>query len=166
MLRAAECNASKGADDVRPFAWTEPVIVIDAREKLPYEFPGARLGFLDAGDYGVQTTSGWGVIERKSKPDSYRSLGHTRERFRREFERLAALDYAAVVVESSMSDFMIPPPFSQLHPSAAIGTHLSWGVRYRIPVFFAGDRERGQWLTKYLLNRYAWYAERGDADDR
>jgi ERCC4-type nuclease len=166
MLRIAEPNASKGADDVRPLGWIEPEIRIDPREKLPYDIPGAKIRFLDAGDYGVETSRGWGVIERKTKTDAYRSLGHMRERFRCEFERLAALDYAAVVVECSLPDFMIPPPFSELHPSAAIGTLLSWSVRYRVPVFFAGDRERGQWLTKYLLTRYAWYAEGGDTDDR
>jgi DNA excision repair protein ERCC-4 len=166
MLPIAEPNASKGVDDVHPLAWTEPVVVIDAREKLPYKFPAAEIAFLNTGDYSLHGFEDRVAIERKSKSDAYRSVGHMRERFRREFERLAALDYAAVIVECSLADFMIPPPFSELHPSAAVGTLLSWSVRHRVPVYFAGDREHGQWLTQYLLTKYAWYAEQEDNDVR
>ena len=66
-----------------------------------------------------------------------------------------------VVIASSLPDFLTPPPHSQLHPAAAIGTLLSWSVRYRLPVLFAGDREHAQAATHHLLRKFAWYAQEG-----
>ena len=141
----------------------ELIVVVDSREKIPYEFPLSQVRTLPTGDYSIVGLEDHIAIERKTKADAYRSLGYARARFQRELERLAALDYAAIVVECSMSDFMVPPPFSQLHSNAALGTLLSWSVRYRVPVFFAGSREQGQWLTQYLLSRYSWYAMQEDS---
>jgi hypothetical protein len=60
-----------------------------------------------------------------------------------------------------MQDFLEPPPFSQLHPHAAIATLLAWSVRYRVFVLFAGDREHAQAVTRHLLTKFAWYAQEG-----
>lgn len=139
----------------------DPVIVIDSREKQPYEFPGAVVRALPAGDYSLLGREDEVAIERKSLADAYSSLGANRERFRREIERLAEYDFAAIVVEASLPEFLAAPPFSHLHPHAAIGTLLVWSVRYRLPVFFAGDRAHGRATTRHLLTKFAWYAQEG-----
>jgi DNA excision repair protein ERCC-4 len=166
MLQIARSSACKGADHSRPRTFTEPLIVIDSREQNPYAFPGAVTKALSAGDYSVLGHEDRVAIERKSKADAYRSVGHARERFKREIERLAVYKYAAVVIESSLPAFLIPPPFGELHPHAAIGTLLSWSVKYRLPIFFAGDREHAEALTRKLLEKFAWYASQGEADVR
>jgi ERCC4-type nuclease len=142
------------------------MIVIDIRERLPYAFAGAVTKFLKVGDYSVIGHEDRVAIERKTKGDAYRSVGYARERFKREVERLADYEYAAVVIESSLPAFLIPPPFGELHPHAAIGTLLSWSVKYRLPIFFAGDREHAEALTRKLLEKFAWYASQGEADAR
>ena len=81
-------------------------IVVDNREQLPYEFPGAVVQALPTGDYSIVGLTNRVTIERKSKADAYSSLGLGRARFRREFERLAEFDYAAVVVEDSVPGFL------------------------------------------------------------
>lgn len=147
-----------------------PVVVIDSREQQPYPFETSVVRALPAGDYSVVGLEHRIAIERKSKEDAYRSLGYERGRFEREVERLAGYDYAAIVVESSLPDFRRPPPYSRLSPQSAVCSLLGWSVKYRIPVFFCGDREHGYATTWHLLMKFAEYVEDGrlggDAGDR
>ena len=132
-------------------------IAIDTREQRPYEFPGAVVMTLPTGDYSLVGLEHRVAIERKSKADAYNSLGQGRARFRREFQRLAALDYAAIVVEDSVPGFLRRPAHSKMNPRSALGSLLAWSVRYKVPVFFAGDRAHAQALTGKLLKLYAKY---------
>jgi ERCC4-type nuclease len=152
---------AEGAGTTRPLAVPDPVVVIDTREQRPYLFPRSVSRALSAGDYCVQGHETRVAIERKSHADAYSSLGVARDRFRREIERLARYDFAAIVIETSLPNFLTPPAHSQLHPKAAIGSLLSWCVRYRLPVIFAGDREHAQAATHYMLRQFAWYAQEG-----
>ena len=81
-------------------------IAIDTREQRPYEFPGAERMTLPTGDYSIVGLEDQVAIERKSKTDAYSSLGQARARFRRELERLAKFDYAAIVVEDTVPGFL------------------------------------------------------------
>ena len=136
-------------------------IVTDSREQRPYAFPGAVVKALPAGDYSVLGYEEDVAVERKSHVDAYSSLGAGRARFQREVERLAGYDFAAIVVECSLPEFLVPPEFSRLHPRAAIGTLLGWSVRYGVPVLFAGDRAHGEAATWNLLEKYVRYREEG-----
>jgi ERCC4-type nuclease len=140
-------------------------IVVDTREQLPYEFTGAVVKALPSGDYSIRGLEDHIAIERKSKPDAYASLGRGRARFRREIERLALLDYAAVVVEDTLAGFLQRPPYSKMNPQSAIASLLGWSVRYRVPVYFASDRCHGRALTQKLLQMY-WRYNREAIDDR
>ena len=133
-----------------------PPIVIDTREQRPYAFPGAVPGALPTGDYSLLGYEDQVAVERKSKSDAYSSLGRDRARFRREAERLGAMPFGAIVVEAGTVDFLRPPPFSQLAPTAALHSLLSWSVRFRLPVFFADGREHGAMITLQLLHKF-WY---------
>ena len=134
-----------------------PPVVIDTREQRPYAFPGAVTGRLATGDYSLLGFEGRVAIERKSKSDAYNSLGHDRARFRREVERLGALDYGAIVIEAGVPDFLRAPLFSRLAPNAALGSLLAWSVRFGVPVFFAGDRVLGARITLQLLQKFWHY---------
>ena len=139
-------------------------IVVDSREQLPYEFSGAVVKALASGDYSIAGLEDHIAIERKTKPDAYASLGRGRARFRREVERLAELDYAAIVIEDTLTGFLSRPPHSMVNPRAAIASLLGWSVRYQVAVFFAGDRRHGRALTQKLLALYWRYwkeAQRG-----
>ena len=139
------------------------IIAIDTREQRPYEFPGAEVKTLPTGDYSIVGLEDRVAIERKSKADAYNSLGQGRARFRRELERLAEIDYAAIVVEDSVPGFLCRPAHCKMNPRSAIGSLLAWSVRYRVPVYFAGDRVHGQALTYKLLQMYFKY--RGEVRD-
>lgn len=132
-------------------------IIIDSREKMPYRFPGAITRALPAGDYSLDGMEHRVAVERKTIADCYASLGRGRARFEREMERLARMDFAAVVVEATLAEFLRGAPFSRLPPKAAINSLIAWAVRYRVCVFFAGDRRYARSLTYRLLEKFARY---------
>lgn len=139
------------------------VVAIDTRERKPYRFPRSEVKTLPTGDYSIVGLEEQIAIERKTKSDAYSSLGQGRARFERELERLARFDYAAVVIETSLPDFLRAPAFSRMNPRAATNSIIAWSVKYRVCVFFAGDRRHGNALTQRLLEKY-WRYHQGDAD--
>ena len=141
-----------------------PVIAIDTREQKPYRFARSELKTLTSGDYSIVGLEEWIAIERKTKEDAYASLGHGRARFERELQRLSGFDYAAVVIETSLPDFLRAPSFSRMNPKAAASSIVAWSVKYRVCVFFAGDRRHGHALTRQLLEKFWRYHDNGDAD--
>lgn len=135
------------------------VVAVDTREQHPYSFLHYELKALASGDYSIVGYEDRIAIERKSKQDAYSSLGRGRARFKRELERLSRLDYAAIVIEATMTDFLRPPAFSQMNPKAAVNTLIAWSVKYRVCVFFAGNRRNAQTLTYRLLEKFHRYSE-------
>jgi ERCC4-type nuclease len=136
-------------------------IVIDTREQRAYAFPNAVVRSLRSGDYSIEGLEDRVAIERKTKSDAFNSLGRNRGRFEREVQRLAELRYAAIVIEASLADFLRAPAFSQMSARAAARSLLAWSVRYRLPVFWAGDRRHGRAVTMRLLEAFVRY-ERGN----
>lgn len=135
------------------------VVVVDTREKTPYLFEslGAQMvrRKLDSGDYSAAGYESRIAIERKTKADAYGCLGKQRARFKREIERLAGYEYAAIVIECSFSDFLRnPPATSQMSPRAAVNSLLSWSVRYGVHVWFADERDLGEAMTLRLLEKF------------
>jgi len=138
----------------------EFVVAIDTREQRPYRFKRSEVKTLPTGDYSIVGLEDQIAVERKNKADAYASLGQGRARFERELERLAIFDYAAIVVETTLPDFLIAPAFSQMNPKAAMNSIIAWSVKYRVCVFFAGDRAHGNALTYRLLEKYWRYRQK------
>ena len=140
-------------------------VAIDSRERKPYRFTRSQVKTLASGDYSIVGLESRIAIERKTKQDAYSSLGRGRLRFERELERLSRFDYAAVVIETSLPDFLRAPGFSRMSPQAAMNSILGWSVKYHVCVFFAGDRLHGHALTRQLLRKFHRYRS-GGADAR
>lgn len=100
-----------------------------------------------------------GAIERKSLQDVFGSVGGQRKRFEREVQRLAEMDYAAIVVEATLEECLNPQPFSRMNPKAVVNTLLAWSVKYRLAIFFAGDRRFGKAVTYRLLEKFFNYQQ-------
>lgn len=148
-------------DTTEAVASDEMVVAVDTREQRPWTFPTSQRVTLTTGDYSAIGLEHRIAIERKSKPDAYGSLGRGRKRFEREWVRLGELDYAAVVIESTLDDFLQPPPRSLLHPRAAVGTLASWSVRYGVHVMFADDRRHAAAWTLKALGKF-WEQHRAE----
>ena len=125
-----------------PFA-----VVVDTREQHPFAFQGitgargreleivtCRAG-LKTGDYSVQGLEDEIGVERKSKVDLYGTVGRGRARFEREIERLAAMEFPAVVLECDLASLLRPPERSRVSPSSVLNSLVAWSVRHRIPVW-------------------------------
>lgn len=132
-------------------------IVIDSREQQPYNYTGAVVMALRSGDYSLFGYENRMAIERKTLSDAYSSIGAGRKRFERELERLSGMDYAAIVIEATLEDFLRAPAFSKMNPKAAVNSLLAWSVKYRVCVFFAGNRRYGKTLTYRLLEKFWKY---------
>lgn len=143
----------------------DPVVAIDTREQKPYRFARSEVKTLASGDYSVVGLEDRVAVERKSKEDAYSSLGQGRARFERELQRLARFDYAAIVIETSLPDFLRAPAFSRMNSRAAARSLIAWSVKYRVCVFFAGDRRHGNALTQQLLEKF-WRYQSGGPDAR
>ena len=144
--------------------FSSSLIVVDTREALPLGFPGATKRALRTGDYAIVGYEERCAIERKELSDFLGCVGRDRARFERELERMAAMDYAAVVIEASLSDILHGTEFSRVHPMSAIGSILAWSVRYRIPFFFAENRRRCRSMVYHLLRQF-WKQRQEESHD-
>ena len=140
------------------------LIVVDTRESLPLGFPGSTRRGLTTGDYSVLGMEERVAIERKTLGDFYACVGRERARFARELERLAAMEYGAVVIEASLTDILHGTEFSQVHPRSAVGSILAWSVKHRLPFFFAESRSHCRTMVYHLL-RHFWREHHEESDD-
>lgn len=138
------------------------IILIDTREQTPYVFDDAdtRRGALQTGDYSLLNLGNVIAVERKTVDDLIGCLTQDRERFKQCLQRGKSLDYFALVVEASLLDLLTGRYWSQMHPNAVVQSLLALSVRYRLPIFFAENRELGQLVTRSLLEKYACMIKR------
>jgi len=135
-------------------------IVVDDREKMPYEFPAMETepARLDVGDYSVEGFEDVFAVERKSLDDLARSVGTDRGRFEAEIERAQTLDNFAVVIEADVEDAYKGRYYSKIHPNAVVGTVKKWPWKWGTLDFeWCGDRDGAKQETLRLLDR--WYLQ-------
>lgn len=115
---------------------------------------------LQTGDYSILGLEDKVCVERKSLEDLFGTLGNGRERFAREFERMAAMDYAAVVIEANWYEIMRPADFrgqwrSEMHSRAVWATVFSWAQDYRhIHWWTMGSKRAAEMATFEILEMY------------
>ena len=135
------------------------IITIDSREKSPYEVVRytTETGSLAIGDYSIKGFENAVAIERKTIQDLTACLSQSREikRFEGELSRSRALDFFAVIIEATFADFVYSNNGSpKTCAKARLNALLQLAVRYRVPLYFAGNREQARWLTIALLESY------------
>ena len=143
-------------------------IVIDSNEvqgnHLGYRFSGidSTVKHLETGDYSLEGLEDRVAVERKSKEDAYGCAGKGRTRFMHCMGRLSKLDRACVVIEADLADFAVPPAYTRLSAAQAVGSYVSWMVRFGVPVIFAGNRAYAERVTVRFLEAFEKYCEKGD----
>lgn len=138
------------------------VIAVDTREQRPLDF----LGFatmrktLGCGDYSILGHECQVAVERKSHNDLWGSMSTGRARFERCVKRLAELDRAAIVIECTLSQAVIPPhQIQRVNAASVIGGLISWSAQYALPVYFCDNREQSARIVVRFLA--AWLKHRG-----
>ena len=134
-------------------------ILIDSREQAPFTFAGyeaaTETATLPAGDYSLPGFEDRAAIERKSLNDLIGCLmGKDRQRFERELSKGRAYDLFCVVVESTLADVSRGKYRSEMKPHAALQSIITFQVRYRIPFVWAGNREKAEYVTFSMLQKY------------
>lgn len=155
-------------------------VIIDTREQAPYPFTelpdsadgrpqrvrSTTRGTLQTGDYSLANLQKYFTLERKSLADLYSTLGQDRDRFKREFERMAVMHYAAVVIEATPEQLQSPGSFfpdwrSQLHPHSVMGTIEAWEIQFpNVHWILAGDRRGGELWAVEAMKRFAEFWEK------
>lgn len=123
-------------------------IIQDSREQKPWRFDPTRFNVevakLDAGDYSIKGLERNGfVIERKSLGDAVQTFIGDWIRFRKELYRLAAFDFAAVVVEADLADVFAHRYESEANPESVIGRANAIYLDHGVPVWWWGSRLGG-----------------------
>jgi ERCC4-type nuclease len=147
------------------------VVLIDSREQLPFRFTGLRADakqgrrplavttlsqLLPTGDYSLEGLHDQVAVERKSLADLFHTLGQGRERFERELERLAAMQFAAVVVEADWLKILSDPPdHSRLNPKTIFRSVIAWQQRFpRVHWWPCPNRRFAEIVTLRILERF------------
>ena len=150
----------------------KPVIIVDTREQMPYEFTGFKNWIggttrcaLDFGDYSVVGMESLIRLERKSLTDLISTLMQNRERFFQSCAGLARFRYAAILVEATYEDvksYYDESLCTTAHPNAVSGSLDALEARYGIPVIYASqqrplaEEKAASWLSKLFTY---WYLE-------
>lgn len=137
-----------------------PTILVDQREKKPYDFPGideVQETHLTVGDYTHEGFEHDYAVERKTLDDLATSLGAERLRFENEIRRAngfaernkddnplpgtkpdhGGLSEFIVVIEAHPKEVYrysgkssCPSYYSNIHPNSVIGTIEKWPTKY------------------------------------
>lgn len=155
-----------------PFVRLPFRIVVDNQETMPFRFTGLRERdseggriivaplvtdrHIATGDYSIDGMENLITIERKSVADLYGTLGGDRARFEREFERMALMEFSAVVVEGDWSALMYDAPQQSSVPFETIeGTIFSWTHRFpKTHWLLCHDRRHAEHATLRLLMQF------------
>jgi ERCC4-type nuclease len=146
-------------------------VLIDTREQIAFTFEGLKSDAKDgclplrvetkratlaSGDYSIDGFPGRVAVERKSLEDLYATLGRGRNRFQCELERLADLDFAAVVVEADWPTVLRGlPERSRLNPKTVFRSVIAWQQRFRtVHWWFCPGRSFAEAVTLRLLERF------------
>lgn len=136
-------------------------IIIDSRENLPYDFklikpePITKRRSLKTGDYSIKGLEDKICCERKTISDFLGSVGCNRQRFEKEFQRMAEMQYAALVLEFDFKTlFLNPPARSKMNVKAAFRTVISWSVKYNVCIWPMFNRESAEKITYLILEKF------------
>lgn len=138
-------------------------VIVDSREQSPFHFlnidhwsivPIAHVG-LKTGDYSLRGYESRLTIERKSISDFLGSISAGRDRFEREFERMAELEFAAVVIEAELSEVLEHARTkTKMKTDSILGTLDSWRIRYGVHWVFCIGRRHAEINTLTMLYQF------------
>lgn len=150
--------------------YTKFTIVKDSREKADagWKFNkssnchGMITKKLDTGDYSLDGYENLIMIERKTIPDLWGSLGQWRERFIKEMDR--ALDYPIryLIIEGTVDDINKGFRYSKISSEYIFATLTSLEVKYGIHIIFTNKRKDiASSYVRNLLAKLFQYCEDG-----
>jgi ERCC4-type nuclease len=109
-----------------------PVIIIDTREKAPYEFNlETQRKKLNAGDYSIKGLETKITVERKS------------------------YEHTCIIVEATLKTIKGGHYISKAHPNSVMGKMFSIIIEYNVPVYCCSNRETATYFVEKYLIKYS-----------
>ena len=151
----------------------KPVVLVDTREKYPFDFSGFKNWIagekrtaLKTGDYSIEGMENLLVLERKTLTDLITTVIQERLRFFKLCEKMTKYRWRALMIEASYEDIKSPYDYeiynTLAHPNAVSGTLDALEARYGIPVIYTSlyrplaEEKAASWLSKHFTY---WYLE-------
>lgn len=163
LLSAADHCRIHAIDRARALL-NRATIVIDSREKCPWEFDQSAMSTihraLPTGDYSLCGLENAVAIERKEINDYVSTVIHNWPRFREELRRMASMDSACIIVECTVQDIIDKKYNADVAPLSLIGRAHGIFCDYGIPVQFAGPRPVARLFAERLL--MMWHKKLGN----
>lgn len=126
-----------------------PLILIDTRENLPWEFPGFRskVQMLKAGDYSLYGYTKLITVERKSLGD-FALSSRNMDRFKKgQLAKLLKLTYACIIVEGDPSIAR----YSKYYTPETIISKSCDIILHGVPILFCGTRDMASYACLEFL---------------
>lgn len=146
-------------------------IIRDTREKKGkgWEFrasancDGMEIAKLDVGDYTIKGLEDILMIERKTLPDLWGTLGNPKnyERFKREMKRAEKHPYKFLVIEASLGDIDRGFWRSKVSANNIHAKLVSLQVKHNLHVIFAGRQDRARQYVRRLMVKINGYYQEG-----
>ena len=156
---------------------TKPVLIVDTREKTPWDFEGddafADIVYrkLDYGDYSIEGLEDVVTIERKASVNElYTNFTTNKKRIKAEFERMQECRFKFLVIEETCENIMNPYMYyvnqkkinkrNIRMPVAVVASNLTeLMVEKDVRVIFGG--ESAQSMAKGLLLKIYDLSQKG-----
>ena len=108
---------------------------------------------LSNGDYSIRGFQDMFAIERKFAGDLYPYCCTERERTKKKMKRFRAMvdagGWVGLVIEDKESNIYQPQQFTKVSLELVRGAIISFAIRYRVQVYFAGNRENA---SRFILD--------------
>lgn len=129
-------------------------VIIDTREKNPFEFPGHLTVFkkLEDGDYTLHGYSKWIRVERKAFSDFLVCLSKNAARLGDQLNRLCAYDYPLLVIEGRLS---LKSYWSPLDARTRAGIVSRLLAEHEVQIVFCDTR----YIANHLTLRFMQHAK-------
>jgi len=138
-------------------------IIVDTREKTPWEFENSVSRKLDVGDYSIEGYESILAVERKATTSEFaRNINESR--FLDVLDRLDSIRYGFIICEFTMDDVLSFPRNSgipqklwntvRVHPNYILKCILEYQMRYNVNILMCGSqgREVAKSIFKRVLN--------------
>ena len=134
-----------------------PTILVDRREQRAWQFENlpSKLASLTTADYSIAGLQRLVAVERKSLPDLLGCVGHDRDRFKRELQRLRAYRFRCLIIETDYSALERGGWRSKVQPAAVLGSLAAWQCQYELAVMLVGTHEAGARFCERFLYQAA-----------
>lgn len=135
-----------------------PLILVDLREKLPWQFSPAvdvQRATIGTADYTLAGMSAEICIERKSKQDLIMSVASKeRERFFDSCRRMMDYEHRLIVVECYPSDIWGETYRSQASPLSVMASTWAIWTDYKVPTLWCENARDAARQVEWMLTRF------------